>query len=106
MKNLTIVTLLVAISSGTSFASSTQLSKHDAAHHSINSSKISSVNPNVRFVTEMIPHHTSAVMMSEKELPKITDPQIKKLAEDIIVAQKKEIQFMKQWLDSQENSSK
>ncbi|MUK51593.1 DUF305 domain-containing protein [Aliivibrio fischeri] len=59
-----------------------------------------SENDNVAFVKAMIPHHEGAIIMSQKQLPKITDPEIKKLAENIIIAQKQEIKFMKNWLNN------
>lgn len=50
------------------------------------------------FVNGMIPHHQGAVDMAKIELAKGKDPELKKLAADIIKAQKKEIAFMKKWL--------
>jgi uncharacterized protein (DUF305 family) len=41
----------------------------------------------------MIPHHSIAILTSERAA--IKDPEVKKLAEDIIEAQKKEIEQMK-----------
>lgn len=41
----------------------------------------------------MIPHHSIAILTSERA--NISDPRVKKLADDIIKAQKKEIQEMK-----------
>lgn len=49
------------------------------------------------FVANMIPHHEGAVAMAKIELEKGTDPELKKLATDIIAAQEKEIAFMKKW---------
>jgi len=46
------------------------------------------------FVKMMIPHHQAAVDMAEVELAKGKDSEIRKLAEDIIAAQKKEIAQM------------
>lgn len=46
-----------------------------------------------QFLKSMIPHHAAAILMvNESELK---DPEIKKLANDIISAQQKEIEFMK-----------
>jgi uncharacterized protein (DUF305 family) len=45
----------------------------------------------------MIPHHSSAIMTSENA--NIQDPELRKLADDIIKAQKKEIAQMKAILD-------
>lgn len=41
----------------------------------------------------MIPHHSIAILTSERA--NISDPRVRKLADDIIKAQKKEIQEMK-----------
>lgn len=67
------------------------------AMHSMNTVKLTGVT-DVDFVTAMIPHHEGAIVMSESILPKLTDPQVRQLAENIIVAQKKEVAFMKSWL--------
>jgi uncharacterized protein (DUF305 family) len=52
----------------------------------------------VDFVKGMIPHHQGAVEMARIVLQFGKDPQLKKLARDIIAAQDKEIAFMQQWL--------
>lgn len=53
-----------------------------------------------QFLKSMIPHHAAAVLMvSETELK---DPEIQKLAEDIISAQQTEIEFMKAKLNQLE----
>ena len=46
-----------------------------------------------QFLRSMIPHHAAAILMVEKA--SLTDPEIKKLAQDIITAQEKEIAQMK-----------
>ena len=46
-----------------------------------------------QFLKSMIPHHGAAILMVEKA--SLTDPEIKKLAQDIITAQQKEIAQMK-----------
>ncbi len=46
-----------------------------------------------QFLKSMIPHHAAAILMVKEA--KITDPEIKKLADDIISSQQKEIDFMK-----------
>ncbi len=50
------------------------------------------------FVANMIPHHQGAVAMARTELKYGSDPQLKKLSQDIIAAQDKEIAYMKAWL--------
>lgn len=49
------------------------------------------------FVSHMMPHHEGAVAMAEVELKYGKDPQLKKLARNIIKAQDEEIAFMKRW---------
>jgi uncharacterized protein (DUF305 family) len=49
------------------------------------------------FIDAMIPHHQSAIEMSQVALEKSKNPKIKELAENIISAQKREIEQMKQW---------
>ncbi len=46
----------------------------------------------VQYMKAMIPHHSSAIMTSERA--SLQDPEVKKLAEDIIKAQRKEIAEM------------
>jgi len=45
----------------------------------------------------MIPHHQGAIDMAEVELKYGKDPALRKMAEDIIAAQKKEIEDFKAW---------
>lgn len=52
----------------------------------------------VDFIQGMMPHHQGAIDMAEIELKYGKDPDAKKLAQDIIAAQKTEIAFMKSWL--------
>ena len=47
----------------------------------------------VQWMKAMIPHHSSAILTSENA--NIKDPEAKRLANDIITAQKKEIAEMK-----------
>ena len=49
----------------------------------------------------MIPHHSIAILTSERA--DIKDPEVKKLANDIIEAQRKEIDEMKAMINRLEN---
>jgi uncharacterized protein (DUF305 family) len=51
----------------------------------------------LRFIDAMVLHHQGAVKMAQEALQKSQRPEIKKLAEDIIAAQEKEIGQMQQW---------
>jgi uncharacterized protein (DUF305 family) len=55
-----------------------------------------------QFLKSMIPHHAAAVLMVNETT--LTDPEIKKLANDIIMAQEKEIEFMKAKLEQIEKN--
>lgn len=55
-------------------------------------------NVDADFVKGMIPHHQGAIDMAKIELEKGKDPAIRKMAEDIIKAQEKEIAVMQQWI--------
>ena len=55
-------------------------------------------NADIDFVKGMIPHHQGAVDMAKTVLAFGKDPEVKKLAEDVIKAQETEISWMKDWL--------
>ncbi|WP_315918358.1 DUF305 domain-containing protein [Mesorhizobium sp. SP-1A] len=52
----------------------------------------------VDFVRGMIPHHQAAIDMAKVVLDHGKDPEIRKLAQDVIKAQSKEIDEMENWL--------
>ena len=49
------------------------------------------------FIDAMIPHHQSAIEMARAALENSDNPKIKELAQNIISAQQREIEQMKQW---------
>lgn len=55
------------------------------------------------FVEEMIPHHQMAVMMASMLKNSTERPEMKKLADDIVAAQTKEIDQMRGWLKDWNN---
>jgi hypothetical protein len=55
-------------------------------------------NPDEDFVRLMIPHHQAAVDMAKTQLLCGKDPQIRRLAQEIITDQQSEIQLMELWL--------
>ena len=53
--------------------------------------------PDEDFVLMMMPHHRGAIDMAKVELRYGHDPALRKMAEDIVAAQEREIAEMKAW---------
>jgi uncharacterized protein (DUF305 family) len=54
------------------------------------------------FVRLMLPHHQAAIDMAKSELLYGKDPQIRRLAQEIITDQQSEIQLMQLWVKQRE----
>jgi uncharacterized protein (DUF305 family) len=59
-------------------------------------------NSDVDFVRLMLPHHQAAIDMAKAQLLYGKDPQIRRLAQEIITDQQLEIELMRRWLKQQE----
>ena len=57
------------------------------------------------FVRFMLPHHQAALDMAKAELTHGKDPQMRRLAQEIITDQQSEIELMQLWLKRHESSS-
>jgi uncharacterized protein (DUF305 family) len=58
-------------------------------------------NSDVDFVRLMLPHHQAAIDMAKTELLYGKDPEMRRLAQEIITDQQLEIELMQRWLKQQ-----
>jgi len=58
-------------------------------------------NSDVDFVRLMLPHHQAAIDMAKTQLLYGQDPQMRRLAQEIITDQQLEIELMERWLKQQ-----
>ena len=62
----------------------------------------SSGNSDLDFVRLMLPHHQAAIDMARTQLMFGQDPQVRRLAQEIITDQQSEIELMRLWLKQHE----
>jgi uncharacterized protein (DUF305 family) len=61
-------------------------------------------NSDVDFVRLMLPHHQAAIDMAKTQRLYGKDPQMRRLAQEIITDQQLEIQLMQRWLKQRESA--
>ena len=66
----------------------------------------SSGNSDVDFVRLMLPHHQAAIDMAKTQLRYGKDPQMRRLAQEIVTDQQSEIKLMQLWLKQHSASSR
>ncbi len=71
--------------------------------HMAMSAVVRSGNSDVDFVRLMIPHHQAAIDMAKTQLLYGKDPQMRRLAQEIITDQQLEIELMQRWLKQRES---
>jgi uncharacterized protein (DUF305 family) len=76
-----------------------------ATMHSEMTSIKPSGNNDIDFVRLMLPHHRVAIDMAKTELEYGMDPQMRRLAQEIITDQQSETELMRLWLKQRESSS-
>ena len=69
--------------------------------HAAMSSTGPSADPDTDFVALMLPHHQAAIDMAKTQLLHGKDPQMRRLAQEIITDQQLEIELMQRWLKQQ-----
>src|SRR5499427_440284 len=70
----------------------------DKMHMTMEAVKASG-NSDVDFVLLMLPHHQAAIDMAKTQLLYGKDPQMRRLAQEIITDQQLEIELMQRWLE-------
>ena len=62
-------------------------------------------NSDVDFVRLMVPHHQAAIDMAKTQLLNGKDPQMRRLAQEIITDQQLEIELMQRWLKQRDTAT-
>jgi uncharacterized protein (DUF305 family) len=110
------VVLVVAVAAWPQDHSMGQMATHDkswvalmksmATMHAAMAAVEPSGNDDADFANMMLPHHQAAVDMARTELLYGNDPQMRRLAQEIVTDQESEIQLMRLWLNRQKAQTK
>ena len=73
--------------------------------HAVMTSIQPSGDTDVDFVRLMLPHHQAAIDMAKTELAQGTNPQIRRLAEEIVADQQSEIELMQLWMKQRQSAA-
>ncbi|MGP0148598.1 CopM family metallochaperone [Pseudomonas oryzihabitans] len=95
---------LALLASGVAQAAETQHPAHQDMQKSMETMHqgmeegLKAKDPDLAFAKGMLAHHEGAVDMARYQLQHGKDPEMRKLAEDIIQAQQKEIDQLNRWI--------
>jgi uncharacterized protein (DUF305 family) len=81
-----------------------ELSQSMDVMHEAMAATVSSGNADVDFVDMMLPHHEAAIDMAKAQLLYGKDPQMRRLAQEIIADQQLEMDLMQLWLKSRKQN--
>ena len=112
MRIKTIAFITTMLASTAAFAQHSQHAQHSApltpsqqaystamdAMHGPMMEGVMDPDPDVAFVKGMIPHHQGAIDMARIVIKYGKDPEVRKLAKEVIKAQEGEIAWMNEWL--------
>jgi uncharacterized protein (DUF305 family) len=93
---LALFTTVIIVNKISKKPASQTMINHNEMNHSMDLGP-ADANYDLRFIDGMIPHHEGAVIMAQDLAEKTQRPELQTLAKNIIYAQEKEIEQMKQW---------
>lgn len=77
-----------------------QSDPHEHIHLAVREGGLRTPTCGELFITQMIPHHQQALVMSRAELAHGNDPRVRRWAEIILVSQRREIAWMSEWSEA------